>query len=302
MKNCLIIDGGSVTGLRASGVTYMFSEPIAQEVLKRGGKAFITAFEENPIKALQDIKVEIEGLPLTTNKSKGEFIGYKGGYSDKGKGSPEGDGKDKAMREVADGFIGEIVKKDSSSYTSAKTIQNKVSNPEDAYEDLTTPYNSVNSIASGNLTPLKAMLARNGEFKNKPLEKGTKDFIRDIHDSEGTFVVGDMPGVDTQFIEYLIEIGAKFEVYHTGNKSRIDVESMMNNRQVQNTIEDIPFSKSREPIQNNSTESIEVKSIKQLLSDYGISYESLPNEAKTKLTNNPSLINDPAFIDALKCL
>ena len=280
MKNCLIVDGGSVTGLRASGVTYMFSEPIAQqELLKRGGKAFINAFETNPIKALQDINVEIEGLPLTINKSKGEFIGYKGGQSDKGKGSPEGDGKDKAMREVANAAIVELA---NTKPSSSRTTLNVLGKPEgDSY--------------------FKIMLARNGELNGNILKEETKKEIKKAHENGSTFVVGDMPNVDTQFIEYLIEIGAKFEVYHTGNKSRINVESMTNNQEVQNTIEDMSFSKSREPMQTNSTESIEIKSIKQVLSDYDISYESLPNEAKTKLTNNPSLINDPAFINALKC-
>jgi hypothetical protein len=293
MKNCLIVDGGSVTGLRTSEVTYMFSEPIAQEVLKRGGKAFITAFEENPIKALQDINVKIEGLPLTTNKSKSEFTGYKGGYSDKGKGSPEGDGKDKAMREVANGgFIGEI--KNLNNETSSKTsfLNVKINDINPAYIrvfdgdngnltggmfgdglDLKRDKNGNVELDNNNLpividSPRKAndvsvdrvvipkqnntykvMLARNGEFKNQILYSRTKDSIKEAANKGATFVVGDMPGVDTQFIEYLIEIGAKFEVYHTDNKaywtsknqpenigkSRIDVESMMNNQQVQNT-------------------------------------------------------------------
>jgi len=33
-----------------------------------------------------------------------------------------------------------------------------------------------------------------------------------------------MPNVDSQFIDYLQEIGATFTVYHTGNKSRIEVK------------------------------------------------------------------------------
>ena len=32
-----------------------------------------------------------------------------------------------------------------------------------------------------------------------------------------------MPGVDSQFIDYLQEIGAKFTIYHTGDKSRIQI-------------------------------------------------------------------------------
>jgi len=38
------------------------------------------------------------------------------------------------------------------------------------------------------------------------------------------FEVRDMPGVDSQFIEYLQEIGAKFTVYHTGDTPRIKID------------------------------------------------------------------------------
>jgi hypothetical protein len=270
MKNCLIVDGGSVTGLRASGVTYMFSEPISQEVLKRGGKAFITAFETNPIKALQDIKVEIESLPLTTNKSKSEFTGYKGGHSDIGKGSPEGDGKDKAMREVADaGFIGELTEKGAggsstlTSFFGANSVKMSNTNPllalitdnngkthsiydVNEIEEYPVSLQRSNGSNSGmfSFTKGNVMLARNGKLNGKPLKEKTKESILSAKNKGATFVVGDMPNVDTQFIEYLIEIGAKFEVYHTDNKaywtsknqpenigkSRIDVESMMNNQ------------------------------------------------------------------------
>jgi hypothetical protein len=34
-----------------------------------------------------------------------------------------------------------------------------------------------------------------------------------------------MPNVDSQFIDYLQEIGAKFTIYHTGDKSRIIIEN-----------------------------------------------------------------------------
>lgn len=74
--------------------------------------------------------------PVETKKSKTKkpvvavgvkgFQGYKSGFSTRGKGTPEGDGKDKAMREVADGFIGEFSGElDSSTKTSAIHINKK---------------------------------------------------------------------------------------------------------------------------------------------------------------------------------
>ena len=38
-----------------------------------------------------------------------------------------------------------------------------------------------------------------------------------------------MAGVDSQFIDYLQEIGAKFTIYHTGATARIQVSQPSNN-------------------------------------------------------------------------
>jgi hypothetical protein len=62
------------------------------------------------------------------------------------------------------------------------------------------------------------MLARNGALKGQPLEEATKYTIDDRFADGAEFIVGDMPGVDSQFIDYLQEIGAKFTIYHTGPK------------------------------------------------------------------------------------
>ena len=180
------------------------------------------------------------------NKSnmKFDFQGYKGGFDNKGKGTPQGDGKDKAMREIADGFIGESSKqkgsdniipysaavKPSSTKTSAIEINKKSNNSIGVYRsDATVTQNTVISVTNrsktdDNIYPKIIMLARNGDLANVKLSRDTKEQIKDMHNKGAEFVVGDMPNVDSQFIDYLQEIGATFTVYHTGNKSRIEVK------------------------------------------------------------------------------
>lgn len=148
--------------------------------------------------------------PTKSSVSTG-FQGYKGGFENVGKGTPMGDGKDKAMRDVAGGFILELDPKredDSSTGTTAKEYPN---------------YREGVMVSSKNFYNDIVMLARNNEFKNKPLSEDTKRSILDAHDEGVSFVVGDMPGVDSQFIDYLQEIGAKFTIYHTGNTPRINI-------------------------------------------------------------------------------
>lgn len=65
------------------------------------------------------------------------------------------------------------------------------------------------------------MLARNSELRNQPLREATVAEIKNAHVRGAKFVVGDMPGVDSQFINLLDEIGANYTIYHTGNTSRI---------------------------------------------------------------------------------
>lgn len=52
------------------------------------------------------------------------------------------------------------------------------------------------------------------------LREFTKELIDEAHNSGATFVVGDMPGVDTQFIEYLNKIGASYKVYTTNEAGK----------------------------------------------------------------------------------
>lgn len=158
------------------------------------------------------------------------FQGYKGGFDNTGKGTPEGDGKDKAMRNIADGFIGEIIdingltstntsydilrKKSLKKYGSSYGIGNSKNDSSDYYSIATYQKNQKDII----------MLARNKELANKPLNESTKLNIDIINKSGGEFIVGDMPGVDSQFIDYLQEIGAKFTIYHTGDTPRIKIK------------------------------------------------------------------------------
>jgi hypothetical protein len=172
---------------------------------------------------------------------KGNFQGYKGGFENKGKGTPKGDGKDAAMRKVADGFIGEGTKENSSTITSSKEIAIKLKLPVRQLRrvELGKPVywigNTVN-IGETKTTPKIVMLARNGSLSGKALQEDTKTAIRSANFKKVEFVVGDMPGVDSQFIDYLQEIGAKFTIYHTGDKPRINIENKSTINQEQKSI------------------------------------------------------------------
>ena len=140
----------------------------------------------------------LDALKITQPAAPAEEVKTKGGFDSKGKGTPEGDGKDKAMREVADSAIVELV--DDAKESSSKTTLEELGEID---------YNSE-----------VVMLARNGKLKGKPLKEETKQAIDEAHKLGASFVVGDMPGVDSQFIGYLQEIGADFTVYHTGKTLR----------------------------------------------------------------------------------
>jgi hypothetical protein len=149
------------------------------------------------------------------------FQGYKGGFEDKGKGTPQGDGKDKAMRQVADGAIVEFKtdKVDSSSFTTLNYFDGTYSYEKDRY--IGEAFTGDSFMGYRNKV---IMLARNGKFAGISLNDETKRSIKRAFDRGVEFVVGDMPGVDSQFIDYLQEIGAKFTIYHTGSTPRIQVK------------------------------------------------------------------------------
>jgi hypothetical protein len=212
--------------------------------------------EANKLFKSQQPETQTEIKP-TTNIN---FQGYKGGFDNTGKGTPRGDGKDKAMREIADGFIGEILelsedssywddykdyKPQTSSAYSAMSIAEKNDYPLDDVDGITVKalpnYHFDNKVTyfikdeeeegvfNESSRDAIIMLARNSEYKGKPLTQQTKNSILDNHKKGTEFVVGDMPEVDSQFIDYLQEIGAKFTIYHTGDTPRIKVNEITDN-------------------------------------------------------------------------
>jgi len=148
------------------------------------------------------------------------FAGYVGGFSNAGKGTVAGDAKDKAMRKMADGVIVEVV--DKKGQTSSNTSATEVAkNKNLKLETKKEGDKFVIAAAIGNPTPgfAQVMLARNGEIRG-PLAEMTKKAIRNANDAGFSFIVGDMPGVDSAFIDYLQEIGATFQIYHAGEKEK----------------------------------------------------------------------------------
>jgi len=122
---------------------------------------------------------------------------FNGGHSSRGRGTPSGDGKDQAMRDVADSAIVELANDErSSSRTTLETL---------------------GSYRAGSMV---VMLARNGELRGLPLRDETIQAITNAHEDGATFVVGDMPGVDSQFVDYLEKIGADYTIYHAGSSPR----------------------------------------------------------------------------------
>jgi hypothetical protein len=75
-----------------------------------------------------------------------------------------------------------------------------------------------------------------------------------------------MAGVDSQFIDYLKEIGAKFTVYHTGTKPRIQLVSTSVKTQAPVTVSSIPVAK--KPVVSNEDSELQVIYDTQLTEDY----------------------------------
>ena len=158
------------------------------------------------------------------------YLGGKSGFSPAGKGTAEGDGKDKAMRKKADAVIVEMVDdpsyavgeesyqvdKDMLGRSSSETSLIQVSAKNEGL--ITKKGKTFSSIATKSTV---IMLARNSEYKGRPLLPQTKKLIMDAAGSENvTFLVGDMPNVDSQFVDYLQTIGATYDVYYTGTEPR----------------------------------------------------------------------------------
>jgi len=193
------------------------------------------------------IEFEVVNKPTQPTITVQGFQGYQGGFENTGKGTPQGDGKDKAMRQVANVFIGELSKNGKgSTLTSAKEIaqkQGEEPNTSGARYLDGDKNKYVNEIDSASIKlkgqSLVAMLARNGKLAGQVLSAETKRKIKGLSQQGATFVVGDMPNVDSQFIDYLQEIGAKFTIYHTGATPRIQVSQSSTNPN-QNDINNLP--------------------------------------------------------------
>jgi len=193
------------------------------------------------------IEFEVVNKPTQPSITVQGFQGYQGGFENTGKGTPQGDGKDKAMRQVANVFIGELSKNGKgSTLTSAKEIaqkQGEEPNTSGARYLDGDKNKYVNEIDSASIKlkgqSLVVMLARNGKLAGQVLSAETKRKIKVLSEQGATFVVGDMPNVDSQFIDYLQEIGAKFTIYHTGATPRIQV-SQSSTTPNQNDINNLP--------------------------------------------------------------
>lgn len=150
----------------------------------------VTKAEKAATQSATAVPVSVAPTPTLRN--------YSGGYSGVGKGTSVGDGKDVAMRAVADSRIVELANNNpSSSLTTSKSLNEATENSK------------------------IIMLARNSELRNQPLKEVTDVQIRNAHARGAEFVVGDMPGVDSQFIDLLDEIGATYTIYHSGTTPRI---------------------------------------------------------------------------------
>ena len=209
-------------------------DPRAKYSFKKGIRPVtdtnIILFKEIDERAVEALEKPFELTEKATPIYKSANGSDIGGYSEKGRGTREGDGKDKAMRKIATVFIGEIVApKDTSNLplekkypgstgTSALEIQkkqNSEASPELLYQgeaDGTGRHTIFTPIE--NEKDLVVMLARNGERSGTPLNEATKEAIKQAHDEGAKFVVGDMPKVDTQFIEYLNELKADYTIYY----------------------------------------------------------------------------------------
>ena len=136
-----------------------------------------------------------------------------------GKGTPMGDAKDIAMRKVAHHAIVELADGERSVQVGNPKAVGKTSS-ETSLLQLGSP--------SGEMRGKTIMLARNGRLANQPLKERTKNAINAAHSGGAKFVVGDMPGVDSHFVNHLDSLKANYTVYHTGQTPRFPVKTNIN--------------------------------------------------------------------------
>jgi len=134
-----------------------------------------------------------------------------------------GTSADRAMREVADGFIGEVFNEDTKSSTSTSSLHfSNENNISRSTEHLGTEKGMVYFDLPDEAIPgtHTIMLARNSELAKIGLDNSTKKQIKVMHDQGHDFVVGNS-WIDQPFHDYLEEIGAKYTVYGHEGKNRI---------------------------------------------------------------------------------
>lgn len=131
-----------------------------------------------------------------------------------GKGTPMGDAKDIAMRKISNAAIVEL---------QDTTRQSQITTAQPGMVGKTSSETSLLKLgpATGDLSGKTIMLARNGKLANKPLRPETINQITMAAKAGANFVVGDMPGVDSEFIKLLDKLDAPYRIYHTGNAPRI---------------------------------------------------------------------------------
>jgi uncharacterized protein YnzC (UPF0291/DUF896 family) len=151
-----------------------------------------------------------------TQQTTENFVKVEGG--NKGKGTPMGDAKDIQMRKIANAAIVELADAEAQSKITAR-VPGAVGK--------TSSETSLLQLgpASTDLAGKTIMLARNGKLSNQPLRPETIAQITQAARAGANFVVGDMPGVDSEFIKLLNSLNAPYKIYHTGNEPRITTES-----------------------------------------------------------------------------
>jgi hypothetical protein len=156
----------------------------------------------------------LEGMKSLERLNKQNTVKISGGNA--GKGTPMGDAKDVAMRKTANAAIVEL---------QDTTRQSQITTAQPGTVGKTSSETSLLELgpATGNLSGKTIMLARNGKLANKPLRPETINQITAAAQAGAKFVVGDMPGVDSEFIKLLDKLNASYKVYHTGNTPRIQI-------------------------------------------------------------------------------
>ena len=181
-------------------------------------RTYITQLEKNsgvtgttPFSSRQ-LGPELYNRLFGTEQASRDFVKVEGG--NQGKGTPMGDAKDIQMRRIANSAIVELENIDS---------QNKITARASGAVGKTSSETSLLQLgpAKDDLSGKTIMLARNGKLSGQPLRPETVAQITQAAQSGAKFVVGDMPGVDSEFIKLLDKLKAPYTIYYTGNKPRI---------------------------------------------------------------------------------